>query len=262
MMKIFGLLFLFVCTGTAFAQGNAAYEKKLFVQGNDTLPYRVLLPHNFDPAKAYPLVLFLHGAGERGNDNEKQLIHGSQMFLRDSIRNNYPAIVIFPQCAVGDYWATVGFSVDTATNKRQFKFMPDSTPVAPMRMLLAFHKYINQQYRIDQARQYLGGLSMGGMGTFELAYRLPDTFAAAFAICGGADTTTAASMTKTRWWIFHGLEDPVVNPQLSKDMAKALQAHGAEVKLTLYTGVKHDSWTNAFAEPQLFPWLFAERLKK
>ena len=104
---------------------------------------------------------------------------------------------------------------------------------------------------------YVGGLSMGGMGTYELVRRMPDKFAAAIAICGGADPVTAQQISKPSWWIFHGLKDNVVDPQLSKNMAAALKAAGADVQLTLYPEDGHDSWDDAFKEPQFFSWMFS-----
>ena len=101
---------------------------------------------------------------------------------------------------------------------------------------------------------------MGGMGTFEIVRRMPNTFAAAFAICGGANTETAPQLANTNWWIFHGAKDPIVPVKHSKEMASALMAAGASVKLTIYPEAGHDSWTNAFAEPHLIGWLFTNRM--
>ena len=105
--------FLLSVTSFVKAQNTSVYEKHLYVQGQDTLPYRLLLPLNYNAKKNYPLVLFLHGAGERGNDNEKQLVHGGDLFLIDSIRKNYPAIVVFPQCATNGFWSNIIVHNDT-----------------------------------------------------------------------------------------------------------------------------------------------------
>jgi predicted peptidase len=252
---------LFFMMNVAYTQDLSLYTKHLFIQKNDTMPYRVLLPLNFDVHKKYPLILFLHGSGERGNDNEKQLVHGGDLFLKDSIRENYPAIVVFPQCAAKGSWANIESRYDTLTKKRIMEFRADAKPTKDMALLLGLLKKLDHTYPLDKKKMYVGGLSMGGIGTFELVLRKPKTFAAAFAICGGANTATAKKMSKTAWWIFHGLKDNTVDPQLSKDMAEALKQAGAEVKLTLYPEDGHNSWDDAFKERGLFEWIFSHRKK-
>src|SRR5687767_7813146 len=105
----------------SFAQNLDLYEKHWYLQGGDSLPYRLLLPENYDSAKKYPLVFFMHGAGERGNDNEKQLVHGAKLFLQEDNRKTYPAIVVFPQCPVNSFWSNVDFKGDSTGNKFLFK---------------------------------------------------------------------------------------------------------------------------------------------
>ena len=255
---LYSFLFI-VCSFQGFSQDFSLFEKREFVQNGKTLPYRILLPKNFDSAKQYPMVLFLHGAGERGNDNEKQLIHGAGMFLVDSVRNKYPAIVVFPQCPQNSFWANIDSRIDSATNKRILVYREDGDPTKALELLMGMYQDLKETYKPDNSRLYVGGLSMGGMGTFEMARRLPENFAAAFAICGGANTATAPLLRNTAWWIFHGLKDDVVNPQNSIDMAKALKDTGAEVKLTLYPEANHNSWDDAFKEPEFFSWLFSHR---
>jgi predicted peptidase len=229
------------------------------VHNGDTMPYRVLLPLNFDPQKKYPLILFLHGAGERGNDNDRQLMNGGNLFLKDSIRQKYPAIVVFPQCPDGSYWSNVSIRVDSALHKRIFDFKEDGPPTKAMKLLMDLLRSLEDNYPLDKKRMYVGGLSMGGMGTYELVRRKPKIFAAAFAICGGANPATATKMTKPAWWIFHGLKDPVVPPQFSEDMAAALKQAGASVRLTIYPEDGHNSWDDAFKEPDLFAWMFSQK---
>jgi predicted peptidase len=258
MQRFLFLLSVFLLTFTASGQDKSLYEKHWLVNGGDTLPYRVLLPKNYDASKKYPLILFLHGSGERGRDNEAQLIHGGGLFLRDSIRENYPAIVVFPQCSAKSFWANVDAHFDSTAKKVIWKFPADTTPTTAMRLLLQLIPQLQKDYKLDKNRLYVGGLSMGGMGTFELVRRLPKTFAAAFPICGGANPATAKKLSKVRyWWIFHGLADPVVPVELSKNMADALVKAGAVLRLSLYPGVGHNSWDNAFAEKDLMPWLFS-----
>jgi predicted peptidase len=238
------------------AQDLSLYQKKWFVANNDTLPYRLLLPQDFQPNKKYPLILILHGAGERGSDNEKQLVHGADLFLNDTIRKNFPAIVVFPQCSENSYWSNVKTTTDS-TGKRTFNFQTDGEPTIAMRLLQRLVTSLTDNYPIDRKRMYVGGLSMGGMGTFELVRRNPLTFAAAFPICGGANPQSANKLTKTAWWIFHGAKDDVVPPYLSEQMVEALKKQKAEVLFRLYPEANHNSWDSAFAERDLLPWLFS-----
>ena len=257
-MKYLSILtFIFIAHCTSFAQSNALFLKQSFIQNGDTLPYRILMPENYDPKKKYPLVIFLHGSGERGNDNEIQLVHGAALFLRDSIRKKYPAIVVFPQCPATSYWSNVNIVTDSITGKRKFEFIAKSKPTVAMNLLLNFMDDLKAKYSIHKKKMYIAGLSMGGMGTFELVNRKPNLFAAAMPICGGANPATANKLVKTKWWIFHGEKDDVVNPQYSKDMATAILNAGGSVKLTLYPEANHNSWDSAFAENDFLQWLFS-----
>ena len=259
MFKIFVISFisLLSATGTQ-AQDFSLYQKKWMVQGGDTLPYRILLPENYDSSKKYPVIFFLHGAGERGRDNEKQLVHGGKLFLKPEIRETYKAIVVIPQCPVTDYWSNVLRMHNEGGKNRMFYFLEDGLPNRYMVLLQELVNYVLINYPAKMDQIYAGGLSMGGMGTFELVRQMPKTFAAAFPICGGADPATAKKMKKVSWWIFHGAKDDVVAPYHSQDMATALKAAGANVKFTLYPNANHNSWDSAFAEPDLLPWLFAQ----
>ncbi len=261
MVRNFFLLMLLATGVVAKAQDKSLYEKFQFIQNGDTLPYRILLPENYDSSKSYPLVYFLHGRGESGRDNEKQLANGSGMFLSDSFRKQYPAIVVFPQCAATSYWSNVHTIAD-AKGKRSFYFVTDGDASVPMKLLLSLSQNLEVRYKIKKDQVYVMGLSMGGMGTFEFVRRKPGYFAAAVAICGGANPGTAAAMRKTKWWIFHGAKDDVVLPEHSEKMQAALKKAGATVKYTVYPEANHNSWDPAFREPGLFKWLFVQRLSK
>ena len=180
------------------------------------------------------------------------------MFLRDSIRLNYSAIVVMPQCPANSFWSNVQIKVDSAKFKAEFNFQENGDPTIAMKLLMGLIKTIDKQYKIDPSRRYVGGLSMGGMGTYELVRRKHNYFAAAFAICGGANTATAKKITGPKWWIFHGDKDVIVPVHFSQDIATALKNEGADVRLTIYPNVNHNSWDNAFEESELFPWLFAQ----
>jgi predicted peptidase len=246
---------------SAFLKGESprGYESQKFVSKSGTLLYRILYPEAFQRTQKYALILVLHGAGERGSDNELQLTHGSNLFLQENVRKNFPAIVIFPQCPLDSYWSNV--DIETKLDEQRiYTFHSGGKPTKAMKLLLEFlDQFLNEPY-VDKSRLYLGGLSMGGMGTFELLSRRPKIFAAAFPICGGGDPASVQKYAKdVSVWIFHGSEDDVVPAAQSKVMAEALKKAGADVKLTLYPGVEHESWVNAFAEPELLPWLFSHR---
>jgi predicted peptidase len=258
MRLLIACLLLLSAASYACAQDVSAYEKHWFVRGKDTLPYRLLLPQGYDKNKTYPVLFFLHGSGERGNDNTKQLAHGGLLFLRDSVREKYPAIIIFPQCPSSSYWSNARFTYDSLQQKRMFTFRNGGKPTVAMELLQGLVKQVLKELPVNRQQVYVGGLSMGGMGTFELARRSPKVFAAAFAICGGADTTTAGAIRNIKWRIFHGGKDDVVDPQFSVDMTNALKAKGADVALTLYPEANHNSWDATFAEPWLLSWLFAQ----
>jgi len=257
MNKLIGLILSISLSVTTTAQDLSLFQRKQFIIGNDTLPYRLLLPENYNPSKKYPLVFFLHGAGERGNDNEKQLVHGAKLFLKEEVRTDYPAIIVFPQCPQNSFWSNVDFKMENG--KRIFGFKAEGEPTLAMKMAQELLYFILQEYPVNNKRVYAGGLSMGGMGTFEIVRRNPKLFAAAFPICGGGEPSTASVMKKTKWWVFHGGKDDVVPPELSEKMVDALKAIKAAVKFTLYPDANHNSWDPAFAEPELLSWLFKQK---
>ncbi len=253
------LLFLAVTGGlTAQQPDSTAYQKKLFISGADSLGYRLLLPDNFDPAVRYPLVLFLHGGGERGSDNEKQLTHGSDLFTNPLNRGAFPAVVLFPQCRSDSYWAQV--DIDRSHYPIGLDFHYERGPTPPLKAVMELlNSYISEPYT-DEDRVYVMGLSMGGMGTFELLHRMPGVFAAAIPICGaGVPETVSAYAGTTPLWVFHGAKDQVVAARHSVAMVGALLEAGAHPGFTLYDDYNHNSWDGAFAEAGLLRWLFSHR---
>jgi predicted peptidase len=258
----YALLFVLTLASSfsrAIGQDQPLFEKKAFTSLKGTsLPYRILLPENYDKGKKYPLVLFLHGAGERGSDNERQLVHGSKLFLADSNRKNFPAIVVFPQCSTEGWWSSV--QVDRNKEPLEFTFDYSKPVTASLESAIELTKQLTKDLKVDKNRIYITGMSMGGMGTFEAVAREPKLFAAAAPICGGGDTKSYnASIAKVPFWVFHGADDPVVNVKLSRDMVEKLKSLSATVKYTEYPGVGHDSWNNAFAEPDFLKWLFSNK---
>jgi len=245
-----------------FAPDNPVFEKRIYLDAaGDTLNYQILYPKNYNKNKKYPLVLFLHGAGERGYDNEKQLTHGSKLFLDKNNRKKYPAIVVFPQCKPApDYWAHMVLNAKEGGNDRDFPVMDEPKP--SLKRVMELLAKLEKEEAVDQNRLYLMGLSMGGMGTFELLSRLPNKFAVAVPICGGGNVTQVDKYTKTtNLWVFHGEKDDVVLPEESRAMYAALQTAGAKIQYTEYEGVKHNSWDNVFAEKGLLKWMFKKRMR-
>ncbi len=246
----------------SFTQVNERFEARTFHSRGIDLPYRILYPKSFDSQKQYPLVLFLHGAGERGTDNEKQLTHGARLFASDTVMEKYPAIVVFPQCPSDSYWA--GVDIKTLPDgSSTFDFSARGKPTPPMRAVLELLDSLVKLSYVDATRIYVGGLSMGGMGTYELLYRRPKLFAAAFPICGGGNPASAKRYAKrgVKIWVFHGDADNVVPLFHSQRMVDAIKQAKGDVRFTVYPGVGHNSWDNAFAEPDLLPWLFDIRKK-
>ncbi|RFS19864.1 phospholipase [Chitinophaga silvatica] len=245
------------------SQDLSQYEYKTFIRKGDTLRYRMLLPQNYDANKKYPLIVFLHGAGERGSDNNAQLLHGGDMFLRDNIRQNYPAIVIFPQCPSEATWAPMKLIRDNEGKVINFAISAEEPPTKPTALLSGLLDSLLHSKKINTKKVYIGGLSLGGMGTFYMISKFPDLFAAAFPICGAGDVAAADRFAKkVPVWIFHGGDDKVVPVDASRAYDTKLKSLGVEYKYTEYPGVGHNSWDNVFVEPGLMPWLFEHTKRK
>lgn len=253
-MKNFTLLFfILIFSSGAYAQ-KELYLKKEFIFKNDTLPYRILFPENYDKSKSYPLVLFLHGAGERGNDNESQLVHGSYLFTNPENRAKFPAIVIFPQCPKKGYWAPI------QDRENGFSYVNTKKPTEPMRMVIRLIKAIQKNEAVDSKRMYVSGLSMGGMGTYDLVCRYPRMFAAAAPICGGVSIDRLKKIKKMPVRIYHGDADNVVSPEHSRNAYIELKAVGSQnVELFIFPGVGHDSWNSAFKQADFLSWIFSNK---
>lgn len=234
------------------------FQKQKFTRNGDMLLYRILFPLNAVESEKYPLVVVLHGSGERGGDNMAQLRWGGDLFADQANREEFPAIVLFPQCPADDSWGRVGDG-KIADASQRFTFLSNEPIGRPLELVLELIESLVASGKVDSKRIYIGGLSMGGFGTFEALWRRPELFAAAFAICGGGDTTKVDAYAKIPIRVFHGDIDPIVGVNYSRTMVEALQKAGANVQYTEYPGVGHDSWKNAFAEPGLLPWLFAQK---
>ncbi len=252
MKKIFLLLIAF---SSIVAAQKTPFEESVFIHQSGSLPYRIMAPKKIKKNQKYPLFLFLHGAGERGQDNSKQLIHGSKLIGQRKIRKKYPAYVVFPQCPSDDYWANVQVNKNTSPYEIYFDYQ--QAPTQALSLVMKLLDSLLQNPNIDPSRVYVAGLSMGGMGTFELIYRRPKVFAAAIPICGGGDPKHVVPNIPT--WIVHGAQDDVVDPKLSLQMADALLKAGGTPRISFYENYKHNSWDGLFADPNFIPWLFKQR---
>lgn len=253
---LFAFLQLLLVMAVSAQDVNADYERKAFVSSRgDTLNYRLLRPETEEAGRKYPVVLFMHGAGERGSDNEKQLVHGSQMWLNPVVRENYPAFVVFPQCPVEDFWAYLGYP--TSFVPAEMPVLEEPTPIiSDVKELLDSIMALPQ---VDKERIYVMGLSMGGIATFDMAARYPEVFAAAVPICGAVNPSLLPAAKDVRFRIYHGDADNVVPVVCSREAYKALKAAGADVTYLEFPGVNHGSWNNAFNDPAFLPWLFSQK---
>lgn len=245
------LHFLLIISILTSAQ-NTIFQKRKFIYKGDTLLYRILFPVNYNKSIQYPLVVFLHGSGERGNDNEKQLAHGASLFTDSINRIKYPAIVIFPQCPENQSWVKI---IEYPNDK--FDLITTKRPTQPLLMVKKLIESYQHSKLIDKKRIYIGGLSLGGMGTLDMICRYPRTFAAAISICGAVEAERLKKVRKMPIRFYYGSIDPVVSPEYSRNAYIELKADGSQkVEIFEFPGVGHDSWTSAFAQPDFLTWLF------
>jgi len=258
----FLLTFLLYCALPVLAKKTeTGFLDRTVSAGGITYRYQVFVPANFDPHKKWPVILFLHGAGERGDNGLLQTDVGLGHAIRNSPAD-LPFVVVMPQCRTDRHWMD---------------------PEMQAQALAALDASI-KEFNGDRDRVYLTGISMGGYGTWDLAAKYPGKFAALIPICGGilgperfpqlhvslADdpkitdpyAETARRIGKTPVWIFHGMEDDTVPVEESRKMARALEAASGNVRYTEYPGVSHNSWDRAYAEPGLVSWLLQQKLSR
>jgi predicted peptidase len=237
---------------------KSSYTEQTFTDGSGVKhAYRLRFPDGFKEGDKtrYPLVVFLHGAGERGSDNEIQLVHGAIEFARADRQAKYPCFVLFPQVPLNEKWADADWGKPTGTGNVSDKDTPSMAAVLGM---------IDQWVKsgsVDPDRIYLTGLSMGGYGTWYAGAIHRERWAAIAPICGGGDPTWAKRYAGLPIWNFHGTADKAVPISRSREMIEALAAAGQkpEPKNTEYEGVGHDSWTQTYRRDDFFEWLFAQR---
>jgi predicted peptidase len=238
MTNLFKKAFLAILAFVILSFSNGAFAMKSLQQNktfkNDTtLKYLLYLPKDFGKTgEKWPLIIFLHGAGERGNDLNKVKVHGLAKMLET--REDFPFVVVSPQCPEKGWWT-------------------DYLPT-----LKALIEQISKEYNVDESRIYMTGLSMGGFGTWTMAERYPDLFAAIAPICGGGEAFLAKYI-KAPVWAFHGAKDDIVPLQRSQEMVDAVKAGGVEVKFTIYPDLMHNSWETAYANEELYKWFLSHK---
>jgi predicted peptidase len=213
-------------TGQA-AQKSASMDRAIKVQ----MEYLLYLPEDYEQKESCPLLLFLHGAGERGDDLQRVKIHGPPKLIEQG--QQFPFIVVSPQCPEGQWWQTVEVN--------------------------ALLDEIIEKYKVDEDRVYVTGLSMGGFGTWALAAYAPHRLAAVAPICGGSEPYRARVIPHLPIWAFHGAKDSVVPVRRSEEMVEALKKYGNDAKLTVYPEAGHDSWTETYDNPKLYEWLLEHK---
>jgi predicted peptidase len=227
------------------------YEPREFRgDSGGTLLYRLMKPIDYQFGKKYPLIVFLHGAGERGDDNLITLVHGAREFALEERRRQYPAYVLIPQCPKEKKWVEVDWKLPESK-------MPEQ-PSDSMGLVKALIDTMVESAGVDETRIYITGLSMGGYGTWDAIARYPNFFAAAIPICGGGDPATVERYRDLPLWCFHGTKDKSVPVHRSQEMIKALKDAGGDPKYTEYPDAEHDSWTRTYANPEIYEWLFSQ----
>jgi predicted peptidase len=204
---------------------------RLDAQIHVVLDYLLYLPADYQKKDSWPLMLFLHGAGERGNDLELVKKHGPPKLIEEG--KSFPFIVVSPQCPKDRNWQ-------------------------PMELTALVDEIVAKQ-KVDLDRIYVTGLSMGGFGTWALAAATPERFAAIIPICGGGDVIATRRLTQLPVWVFHGAKDPVVPLKRSEDMVEALKKSNGNVKFTVYPESLHDSWTATYENPEVYTWLLEQK---
>jgi predicted peptidase len=267
-MKLFTLATLSFLAGCLCAFSEEIHQNKPAFYADQTqaltytnaagesMNYRLFLPKDYDAAKKYPLVLVFHGAGQRGDDNRKQLAPYAAGWIDAAVQSNHPSILLLPQCPTGQQW------VDTPWSKGSYSF--PTVPISqPMKLAKEILDQVLREKSVDKNRVYVMGASMGGYGAWNFVMRYPEFVAAAVPVCGGGDPAMAEAIKHVPIWAFHGDADDVVPPSGSQEMVDAVtKIGGTKIKLTMYPGVRHESFLKAWRGPDLVEWLFSQSKSK
>jgi len=211
------------------------------------MPYRLFVPAGYRKESLYPLVVWLHGGGGRGGDNLKQItggnIAGSRVWTRAENQSRYPCLVVAPQCAETEMWTT----------------LDKAEPSTQLLLAVEVVEDVRRRLSVDARRIYVAGQSMGGFGAWSLVASYPRRFAAAVPVCGGGDEAKAPALARENIWAFHGELDRAVGVERSRTMIAAIRRAGGNPRYTEYKGEGHVVWGKVFSEPELLPWVFAQR---
>ena len=238
---------------TEAAKVSDIFTARTFENNGFTLPYRLYIPKNYDCGEMYPLLVFLHGAGERGTDNEKQLLHVQHLF-NDPTSPVYDAIVLAPQCPEESQWVLWPWE--------KGNYNIDVTPESPgLETLCMLIDECRDFYNIDDDRLYVTGLSMGGFGTWDLLSRHGARFAAGMPVCGGGDPSYAELLKRIPVRMFHGSEDDAVPVACSRQMYAAIRKAGGQIiDYTEFDGAGHGIWGTVYEDRDNIDWLFSQTL--
>jgi len=217
--------------GMSDEQAGVQRAAKLDTQVTVQMRYLRYLPKDYDKQESWPLLLFLHGAGERGDDLELVKTHGPPKLIASG--REFPFIVVSPQCPKNRWWE-------------------------PTELVVLLDE-IGSKYKVDSDRIYVTGLSMGGFGTWRLAAYAPHRPAAIAPICGGGEKYWAKQLTRLPVWAFHGAKDTGVPSERSQEMVDAITKNGGNPKLTIYPEAGHDSWTETYDNPKFYEWLLQQK---
>ena len=250
--KWFGLCGLFMAAGVYAQNLEGITEAKDYTTPfGESLKYRLYKSPDIKEGEPCPLIILLHGAGERGNNNISQMTHGVKDIIAYGQAKHQPFILIAPQCPVNMQWVNTPWGDPSHV-------MPEF-PSLPMKLALELCEQAASTLPVDTKRIYIMGLSMGGYGTWDAIQRKPSFFAAAMPVCGGGDTHCAAALKDMPIWIFHGDSDGVVKTQRSRDMVAALKSAGGDPKYTELKGTGHNAWTAAYSNTEALDWLFSQK---
>ena len=229
------------------------FEKRKFEHNGFVLPYRLYVPKNYDCGERYPLLVFLHGAGERGNDNEKQISVFVQNLFSYPESPLYDAIVLAPQCPTDSQWVLAPW-----TDNYTISETPESPALECLCMVI---DELRDFYNVDDDRLYVTGLSMGGFGTWDLLSRHGARFAAGIPICGGGDPSYAGLLKRIPIRTFHGSEDEAVPVKCTRQMFAAIKKAGGElIDYTEFDGMGHNVWDTVYTDREVIDWLFEQSL--
>jgi predicted peptidase len=253
-----GILMLHAVAAAPADDVVAQFDERTFALAGADPPreirYRLLKPAAIEPGKRYPVLLFLHGAGERGDDNRSQLQYLPEWMTRGEWREKYPCYLVAPQCPKDQWWTGRTRSGEDPDKNAAKTARPAEAELA-LTALLA----LAADLPIDQKRIYLSGLSMGGYGSWALAAAHPELFAAVVPICGGGDKAWAEQLKNVPIWAVHGGADKVVPAEKSREMIAAIKAVGGNPQYTELEGVGHNSWTPAYNDPHgVLEWMFQQ----